>query len=110
VRIVRKIAHWVGRVLVMTLVVGGLWGIAATLLTRDGLDRCERIEIELKHLGHVNEEVSYQNNALTQRIEALGSDARVIEDIAREELGMIRSDETIYLFPPEFQQQYAALP
>jgi len=110
VRTLRLIAHWTGRTLVMTLILGGLWGIAATLLARDGLERCNRIEIELQHLVHVNQEVSYQNNALTQRIEALGSDARVIEDIAREELGMIRSDETIYLFPPEFQQQYAALP
>ena len=109
-RTLRNIGRWMGRALVPPIIVGGLWGIAATLLARDGLERCERIEIELKHLARVNEEVSYENNALAQRIEALGTDARVIEDIAREELGMIRSDETIYLFPPEFQQQYAALP
>ena len=106
----RIMAHWLGRLMVAILMFGGLWGIAATLLARDGIDRCNRIEMELTQLERVNEDLGYQNGALTQRIEGLNSDPRVIEDIAREELGMIRSDETIYLFPPEFDQQYASLP
>jgi cell division protein FtsB len=39
------------------------------------------------------------NIALRQEIEALRSDRRYLEGIARRELGMVRDDELIYQFP-----------
>ncbi|ALC17542.1 cell division protein FtsB [Desulfuromonas soudanensis] len=43
------------------------------------------------------------NSALRQEIEALRSDRRYIENIARRELGMVKQDELIYQFPPRKQ-------
>jgi cell division protein FtsB len=39
------------------------------------------------------------NRALRQEIEALRSDPKHLEGIARRELGMVRDDELIYQFP-----------
>jgi cell division protein FtsB len=40
------------------------------------------------------------NSALHKEIDALRSDRRYIENIARRELGMVKQDELIYQFPP----------
>lgn len=45
-------------------------------------------------------ELEENNAALRQEIEALRSDARTIEAIARRELGMVKEDELVYQFQP----------
>lgn len=41
------------------------------------------------------------NEKLKREIVALSTDNRYIESIARKELGLVRSNEVIYQFPPE---------
>lgn len=45
------------------------------------------------------------NLALRQEIEALRSDRRHLEAIARRELGMVRDDELIYQFPTKGREK-----
>ena len=45
-------------------------------------------------------EAELANAALRREIEALRSDRRRIEALARKELGMVRDDEIVYQFPP----------
>lgn len=52
----------------------------------------DALQVELKRLEEANA-------ALRQEIEALHSDRRYIESIARRELGMVKSDELVYQFP-----------
>lgn len=42
-----------------------------------------------------------ENSGLRRDIEALRSDRRTIEGIARRELGMVKEDELVYQFRPE---------
>jgi cell division protein FtsL len=85
-----------------------LWFIGSAALTTGTADKRQNIEMEIQHLKKQNAVLSASNSRLAQRIQALRTDERVIEQIAREELGMIRGDETIFLFPPEFNDQYAS--
>lgn len=45
--------------------------------------------------------VEEENRRLRQEIEALRSNGRYVEAIARKELGMVKPDEIIYQFPAE---------
>lgn len=47
-------------------------------------------------------EVELANEGLRREIEALRSDRRRIEALARKELGMVRDDELVYQYPPHF--------
>jgi cell division protein FtsL len=50
-------------------------------------------------------ELEENNAALRQEIEALRSDARTIEAIARRELGMVKEDEVVYQFQPSSKEE-----
>jgi cell division protein FtsB len=53
---------------------------------------------EQEHLIAQIEEMKGQNEKLGQQIEDLKTDPKAVERIAREELGMVRKDETVYRF------------
>ena len=55
-------------------------------------------------------ELEKTNAELRQEIDALRNDLKVIENIARRELGMVRPDELIYQFHSEEQQQLPDFP
>ena len=105
---IRAIVRWPLRIAVFSAVLVGLWFVASAALTTSTADRRHNIEMEVQHLKRLNTDLAGKNGRLTQRIQALRTDERVIEQIAREELGMIRTDETIFLFPPEFDKQFAS--
>jgi len=49
-----------------------------------------------------------ENTALRQEIEALRSDRKYLEDIARKDLGMVKDDELVYQFPAEEKKSLPA--
>ena len=46
------------------------------------------------------QQLEAENTSLRQEIEALRSDRRTLEGIARRELGMVKEDELVYQFRP----------
>ena len=105
---VAQIADAASRLLAGVVIVSALCcGVNNTLLSDAG-DRAHLIEGELRNLSVINDNIAHRNTALSSKIEAMRTDERVVEQLAREELGMIRADETIFLFPPEFQNQFAS--
>lgn len=85
-----------GLIAIMTL--AALGGMAASVIIGDDADRARSIEAEIARLRAENRELMAQNEALSIKINAIHTDPRIVEQIAREELGMIRGDETLYLF------------
>ena len=105
---VTQIADLASRILAGLVVVSALCcGVNNTLLSDAG-DRAHLIEGELRNLSVINDNISHRNATLASKIQAMRTDERVVEQLAREELGMIRTDETIFLFPPEFENQFAS--
>lgn len=66
----------------------------------------ERGLLHIHHLNQENEEVlkkvqevKAENDRLKREIEALKSDRRYLESIARKDFGLVRPNEVIYQFP-----------
>lgn len=54
--------------------------------------------------------VRTENDQLKREIEALKTDSRYIESLARKDFGLVRSNEIIYQFPQQSSSQQATPP
>jgi cell division protein FtsB len=86
----RKAATLASIIALAALVVGALFGDRGLLHLIDQRHRAEVLAGEV-------EDLQAENGRLATEIAALRSDPRAIERIAREELGMARPDETVFL-------------
>lgn len=57
--------------------------------------------VDVKTQADFNERLMLKNDSLRQEIEQLKTNETVVETIAREELGMVKSDEKFYLYLEE---------
>jgi len=81
-------------ILILALAVGSLFGDRGILQLVDQKERAARLAQEL-------EELRAENLRLAGEIQALRMDPRAIERIAREELGLARPGETVFLIRDE---------
>lgn len=66
-----------------------------------GLLRVLQTKRQIAELEAQIAELEATNTELRKEIEALNTDLRTIERIARRELGMVRPDEVVFQFPPD---------
>jgi len=81
-----------------------LFAGTAVLLTANprGLFQWRELHREYYELMRKNQALDQDNRLLYQEITRLRNDPKVIEHLAREELGLVRDDELIiYFAPPE---------
>ena len=87
----RKKAAALGSILALiALVVGSLFGDRGLLYLFAQQERTQALRREILELRG-------QNGQLAEEIRALRSDPRAIERLAREQLGLARSSETVFL-------------
>ena len=65
----------------------------------------QKVELEQKI-----SDLEKTNVELRQQIEALRTDLKAVENIARRELGMVRPDEQVYQFPSDEQKRLPQFP
>ncbi len=63
-----------------------------------GVARALRLEKDLKELEESNKKLQEQNHVLLQRIQSLKDDRSAIEQVAREELGLVRPEDVVFKF------------
>jgi cell division protein FtsB len=68
------------------------------ILEAEGLPRYRALRSELQQTRKSNLRVRRQVAELQQQVERLRSDPQALESIARDELGMLRSDELVFQF------------
>ena len=107
VKHVSRLARLSSKLLTFVLCVALLSSVVINVFFSDTTDRAALISAELQNLQVINGNIEQRNHEMTQRVEAMRTDSRLLEAMAREELGMIRSGETLFLFPPEFDAQFA---
>jgi cell division protein FtsB len=78
----------------IALLVGSLFGDRGILYLMAQREKAERLQREI-------EEVRAENGRLAAEIEALRRDPRAIERLAREQLGLARSGEVVFLIREE---------
>ena len=94
----RPLWRFIWIVLPVALLLGTVVYVPMKLNDENGYRRVERLKNELQYLKARNRKLSRENEAVRQKIMAIQSDADYIENIARNEMGMIGPDEVIYQF------------
>jgi cell division protein FtsB len=56
------------------------------------------IQLKISQLKQENEGIEKEIRQLEQKISKLRSDPKTVEKVAKRKLGMVRQDETIYIF------------
>jgi cell division protein FtsB len=70
------------------------------ILEAEGLPRYRALRDELEQTRQNNARTQRQVQELTRKVDQLRNDPQAIERIARDELGMLRSDEIVFQFAP----------
>src|SRR5690349_9942825 len=83
-----------GGLLVITLLSSALFGA-------DGVTRHEKLRAELESVNQLNQKLAADNRRLSIEAKALRNDPAFIEATIRDELGWVKSDELIFIFPSE---------
>ena len=85
--------------LIVGLLAVGAVAVPIKIFDANGLNRVERLSRELDTLKEGNLELKRENELLRSQIRAFHADPNYIERAARDELGMVGSDEIVYQFP-----------
>jgi len=75
-----------------------LFILLCSFLGERGYIKVRALKNELRGMEEYNQNVKAENDVLQDTIYLLKNDKRYIEKIAREELGLVRAEEMIYLF------------
>jgi len=75
------------------------------LLGDKGLLHVRQLKIEQERLEKRVFELEQSKKELEEEIERLRNNSAAIEQMIRKEMGMIREDETLFIFPPEEQDE-----
>ncbi len=84
------------RFLVLLVIIAGILGY--TIFGETGLIHLAKLRKELREIKQENTKLRQENEKLRAQAQALSSDLKYIEKIAREELGMVKKDEQVYQF------------
>lgn len=90
----RKAATLASLCALIALLVGSLFGDRGILYLMAQREKAERLQREI-------EEMRAENGRLAAEIEALRRDPRAIERLAREQLGLARNGEVVFLIREE---------
>jgi cell division protein FtsL len=71
-----------------------------TFFGEKGILRMMHLQKELAKIQEDNRQVEMENQKLKEEVRRLKVEKRVIEEIARKELGMVKEGEVIYQFDP----------
>jgi cell division protein FtsB len=70
-----------------------------TVFGERGLLRIYRLNQEKEDIARKAKEMKEENDRLKREIEALKTDRRYLENLARKDFGLVRKNEIIYQFP-----------
>jgi len=92
-------ALWMERALPIGLLALALVGAPIMIFSRDGMPRLEAVEKELETVERENAELQRDIDLLRARVTRLRDDPAAVEQLARDELGLIRQSEVVFQFP-----------
>ncbi len=92
------IQRWLFRFLLAATIAIGIGYLPFGAFGPEGVARALRLEGDLKHLEESNHKLKLDNRLLRDQIKGLQGDRATIERVARDELGLIRAEDTVYQF------------
>jgi cell division protein FtsB len=95
----RRRALIIERILPIGLLTLALVGAPLMIFSREGMPRLEAVEKELDTVERENDELRREIDLLRVRVAKLRDDPATVEQLARDELGLIRHTEVVFQFP-----------
>lgn len=89
----------VERILPIGLLAVALVGAPLLIFSSEGMPRLEAVENELETVERENEELRREIEQLRIRVAKLRDDPATVEQLARDQLGLIRHTEVVFQFP-----------
>ncbi len=89
----------IDQALPIVLLLIALIGAPIMIFSREGLPRLRSVERELSTVQQENLQLKRQIAVLRARATTLRDDPAAIEQLARDELGLIRQTEVVFQFP-----------
>lgn len=80
------------------LIVITLFSLIYSVKGKYGILKIIELRHEIAEIKNDSEKISRENAAFQMKIEALKTDKKAVESVAREELGMVREDEVFLIF------------
>lgn len=103
-RTVPRVSHetrrWTGRIVLAVLLAAGLAYLPYRLLDGTGVSDAPRLRAELSETRAESERMRRENQQLARECEALRTDPTAIEDIARDDIGLVHPGEIIIRIEP----------
>lgn len=93
-----SLSRFIWIMLPVVLVIATIIYVPMKLNDKQGYARVQQIKTEIKSLEIKNRKIKRENISLRSQIRAIHSDPNYIENIARNEMGMIAPDEVVYQF------------
>lgn len=97
-RLRTRFALVVERILPIAILLLALIGAPFMIFSREGLPRLRGLERELEGVQEENKALQREIDELRGHVERLRDDPAAIEQIARDELGLVRPSEVVFQF------------
>jgi cell division protein FtsB len=96
--LVLAIGRWVFRVVLALPLAMAIGYLPYRAYGPDGIGQVRRLEAELDRVEGQNKGLVTENGSLQRRISELKGNRRAIERVARDELGLVRPNDIVFLF------------
>lgn len=93
-----RLSLFAERVLPIGILLLALVGAPVLIFSPEGLPRLRGLERELQSVDDENKNLQREIDELHGRVDRLRDDPRAVEQIARDDLGMVRQSEVVFQF------------
>lgn len=91
---IRSIRLWASASVAVAAVI-----VIAALASQNGAAKHDKLHLELDRVRALNESLRTENRRLSIETKALRSNPEYMEAVIRDELGWVRKDEILFIFP-----------
>ena len=95
----RRLVRFAERILPIAILAMAVVGVPVMMLAPEGLPRLRSLSKELAQVESENVEQRQQIQQLRGKVRHLREDSVVVERIACDELGLVRTSEVVFQFP-----------
>ncbi len=92
------LSRWLFRLLLAGFLAVGVGYLPYRAYGPGGVGRTLRLERDLEGLEESNRRLQEENHRLRQRVRSLREDRQAIEQVARDELGLVRPEDVVFQF------------
>ena len=95
-----RLSLFIERVLPIAILAVAAVGVPVLVLSPEGLPRLRSLEAEIADVRAENAGLTERIEQLKLQVQRLKQDPKAVENLARDELGLVRNTEVVFQFAP----------